>query len=158
MHLAEATEDDVETLAAYWYHLATEMEPYSDLNEVAHDGSEQAESGFRSIPDDDESTPYLLVADGSEVGLLLLREGDQPSRTHDSYVRLVDLFVAEEHRDQGFGSEAIDRVRSIARECGADYVKVSCEWHNDGARRLYEDNGFTEKQATYVQRVQSSGD
>jgi len=154
MELVEATEDDVETLAEYWYRLAIEMEPYSDLNEVAHDGPEPAESGFRSILDEDETTPYLLVADDIEVGFLLLREGDHPSRTHDSYVRLVDLYVDEGHRNRGYGSEAIDRVRSIARERGADYVKVSCEWHNDGARRLYEDNGFTEKQVTYVQRVE----
>ena len=154
MDLVEATENDTTTLAEYWYALATEMEPYSDLNEVAHDGPEAAESGFQSILDEDESTPYLIVGDGSEVGFLLLREGEHPSRVHDSYLRLVDLYVEEGHRSEGYGTEAIERVKTIASERGADYVKVSCEWDNDGARRFYEDSGFSEKQVTYVQRVQ----
>ena len=38
-------------------------------------------------------------------------------------------------------------------ERGADYVTVSCEWHNDDARRFYEDNGFAPTQVTYAARV-----
>jgi|GEM_PF-566627 len=154
MDLVEATENDTTTLAEYWYALATEMEQYSDLNEVAHDGPEPAESGFRSLFDDDETTPYLLVVDGETVGFLLLRKGDHPSRVHDSYVRLVDLYVAEGHRNEGYGGEAIEQVKAIASERGADFLKVSCEWDNEGARRFYEDEGFTEKQVTYVQQVE----
>lgn len=154
MDLVEATEDDAETLAEYWYALATEMEAYSDLNEVAHDSPEPAESGFQSLLDDDTATLLLLEADDTTVGYLLLREGEHPSRTHGSYLRLVDLYVAAAHRNEGYGSEAIERVKAIASERGADFLKVSCEWHNDGARRFYEDNDFTEKQVTYVQRVE----
>lgn len=153
MDLVEATEADIETLAEYWYALATEMEPYSHLNEVAHDGPADAEPGFVSVLESEDTALYLLVADDTEVGYLTLREGEHPSRTHDSYVRLVDLYVAAAHRNEGHGSEAIERVRTIARKLGAEYLKVDCEWHNEGARRFYEDNGFTEKQVTYVQEL-----
>lgn len=30
-------------------------------------------------------------------------------------------------------------------------LEVSCEWNNIDARRFYGDNGFTEKQVTFVQ-------
>lgn len=61
------------------------------------------------------------------------------------------MFVEPERRDRGHGSEAIAAAKRAARERGAEYLTVSCEWDNDGARRFYETNGFTEKQVTYVQ-------
>ncbi|MFC7142649.1 GNAT family N-acetyltransferase [Halosimplex aquaticum] len=153
MELVEATREDVETLAEYWYALATAMESYDELNEVAFDGAESAESGFERQLERDDATVYLLVAEETEVGYLLLREDEHPSRVHSAYADIVDLFVAPEHRGQGYGSEALDAVKQIASDRGAEYVTVSCEWHNDGARRFYEDNGFTEKQVTYAQRL-----
>jgi len=153
MELAAATREDVETLAEYWHALATEMEPYSDLNEIAYDDAEPAEAGFERLLDSEETEIYLLVADGDEIGYLLLREGDHPSRTYSEYLDLVDLYVAPDHRDSGHGSDALDAVERLARDRGVDYVEVSCEWVNDGARRFYEDNGFEPKQVTYARRV-----
>lgn len=153
MELVEATREDAETLAEYWFALATAMESYHDLNEVAYDDPEPAEAGFESVLADEETTVYLLTADGESIGFLHLREGEHPSRTRSEYVDIVDLYVAPDHRDEGRGSEAVDAAERIARERGVDYVEVSCEWHNDGARRFYEDNGFEPKQVTYTLRV-----
>ncbi|WP_123534474.1 GNAT family N-acetyltransferase [Halosimplex salinum] len=153
MELVEATRDDLEVLTEYWYALATAMEPYDDLNEVALDGPADAEDGLGRQLDRDDTTVYLLVADGKRVGYLLLRTGEHPSRVRSEYADVVDLFVAPEHRGKGIGSEAIDAVKRTARDRGAEYVTVSCEWHNDGARRFYVDNGFEPKQVTYVHRL-----
>lgn len=154
MELVEATSDDVETIAEYWYRLASEMEPYSELNELALDGPEDAVEGIEAHHvEADDTTAYLFAADDTTVGYLLLGEGDHPSRELDSYLEIVDLYVVEGYRSEGYGSEAIERVKAIARERGVDYLEVSCEWANEGARRFYEDNGFTEKQVTYTRRV-----
>jgi ribosomal protein S18 acetylase RimI-like enzyme len=83
----------------------------------------------------------------------VIRHGEPPSRVRSSYVDIVDLFVAPDHRNEGYGSEAVEAVKRRAAEDGADYVTVSCEWHNDGARRFYEDSGFVEKQVTYACRL-----
>ena len=154
MNLVEATREDVDLLADYWYRLASEMEPYSELNELALDGPGDAVEGIEEhFLDDEDRTPFLLEAEGETVGFLLLHDGDHPSRTLDSYVEIVDLFVAEDHRNEGHGTAAIEAVREIAREGGADYLTVACEWDNDGARRLYERTGFAEKQVSYAQRL-----
>lgn len=153
MELVEATREDVEALAEYWYALATAMEPYDELNEVAYDDPEPAEAGFEGLLDSEDTAVYLLTADGDRVGYLLLRSGEHPSRTHSSYLDVVDLYVEPDHRDSGHGSDALDAVQRIARERGVDYVEVSCEWANDGARRFYEDNGFEPKQVTYTRLV-----
>ncbi|MCU4801292.1 GNAT family N-acetyltransferase [Halobacteria archaeon HArc-gm2] len=151
MELVEATADDVDVLAEYWFSLASEMEQYSTLNDLAVEGSADVESGFEELLDGDDSTPFLLDVDGTTVGYLLLRHDEHPTRELSQYAKLVDLFVDEPYRDQGFGSEAIDAAKRVAAERGAEYLTVSCEWGNDGARRFYEDNGFTKKQVTYAQ-------
>ncbi|QLH83704.1 GNAT family N-acetyltransferase [Halosimplex pelagicum] len=153
MDLVEATREDVESLAEYWYALATGMEPYDDLNEIAYDDPEPAEAGFERLLDSEDTTVYLLAVEGTEVGYVLVCEGEHPSRTHSMYLDIVDLYVAPDHRDEGHGSDALDAVERIARGRGVDYVEVSCEWGNDGARRFYEDNGFEPKQVTYTRRV-----
>jgi ribosomal protein S18 acetylase RimI-like enzyme len=153
MELVEATSDDAERLAEYWFALATAMEPYADLNEVAYDDAEPAQPGVRGWFDDEDTAAFLLTVDDDRVGYLRLRSGKHPSRTHSSSLDIVDLYVAPEHRDSGHGGDALDDVERIARERGVDYVEVSCEWENDGARRFYEDNGFEPKQVTYTRRV-----
>ncbi|WP_436910909.1 N-acetyltransferase family protein [Halosimplex marinum] len=153
MELVEATRDDAESLAEYWYDLASAMEQYDELNEIAYDGPEPAEAGFEGLLADEGTTVYLLAVDGDRVGYLVLRSGEHPSRVHSGYVEVVDLYVAPEYRDSGHGSAALDAVERIARERGVDYVEVSCEWGNDGARRFYRDNGFEPKQVTYARRV-----
>ena len=153
MELVEATRGDLQTLAEYWYALATEMEPYDELNDIAVEGPESAETGFEDLLENEDTTVSLIVADETEVGYLLTRAGEHPSRVRSSYVDIVDLFVAPDHRNEGYGSDAVEAVKRRAAEDGADYVTVSCEWHNEGARRFYEDNGFVEKQVTYACRL-----
>ncbi|MFB6141467.1 MAG: GNAT family N-acetyltransferase [Halosimplex sp.] len=153
MELVEATREDVDVLAEYWFSLASEMEQYDELNRLAVDGPADAVDGIERLLDDDETTVYLLAADGSAVGYLVLRDVEHPSREHSDLVDLVDLFVEADHRGRGIGSDAVEAAVDTARDRGADQVTVSCEWHNDGARRFYEDNGFSEKQVTYARRL-----
>lgn len=143
MDLAEATRDD----------LATSMEQYDELNEIAHEDPEPAIEGFEGLFAEDETSVYLLVADDQRVGFLVLREHERSARVYSSVIDIVDLYVTPESRDSGYASQAIDAVQRIAEQRDADSVTVSCEWHNDGARRFYQDSGFRPKQVTYAQRV-----
>jgi ribosomal protein S18 acetylase RimI-like enzyme len=153
MELVEATREDVATLAEYWFALATDMEPYDELNELSVEGPSDVKTGFVELLDEDNTNAFLLSVDGERVGYVLLREGDHPTRTRSTYIDIVDLYVEPEYRDEGHGSDALDAVDRIARDRGVDYVEVSCEWANEGARRFYEDNGFEPKQVTYTRRV-----
>lgn len=153
MDLVEAGTEDVDVLAEYWFSLANEMEKYDELNELAVDGQADAKSGFERQLDRDDTTVYLLVESGTAIGYLTLRDGTRPSRAHSRYVTIVDLFVEEAHRDCGHGSAAVDAAKRFASASGADYLTVSCEWDNEGARRFYATNGFAEKQVPFAQRL-----
>ncbi|MFB6189495.1 MAG: GNAT family N-acetyltransferase [Halapricum sp.] len=154
MKLVAADEDDVDTLRRFWYALAADMEQYSDLNALAYDGeSEVPEDGFRELLGSDDVTVLLLREADEPVGFVTLREGRHPSREYSHYVEIVDLFVKAERRGRGLGTEAIERVKEMARERGCDHLTVTFERGNEGARRLYADRGFEEKRITSVCRL-----
>ncbi|RLM72592.1 MULTISPECIES: GNAT family N-acetyltransferase [unclassified Halorubrum] len=155
MELVEAGEDDLDALVERWYDLATAMEPYSALNEIVYsDATEVPDDGFRAHLDDDATTDYLVVVDGETVGFVTLETGDRPSRERGRYLDVVNLEIDPEHRNEGYGTAVVDRVTEMAREADRDYVTVSCEWGNDGARRFYRDAGFEPKQVTYARSLE----
>ncbi|NHN47743.1 GNAT family N-acetyltransferase [Halostella sp. JP-L12] len=155
MKLVEATADDLDALVERWCDLATSMEEYSDLNELADaDVDDAAADGFRAHLDDEDVTDYLVVHEDETIGFLTLREGRHPSRKYSKYLRIVNVAIDEKHRSRGHGTAVVERVKELARERGCDHLKVSCEWENEDARRFYRDAGFRPKQVDYAQPLE----
>jgi len=155
MELVEATAADLDALVDRWQALATAMEEYSELNElVSGDIDEISVDGFRAHLDDEAVTDYLIVQDEETIGFVTLREGSHPSRQYSQYLRIVNLFIDEAQRSQGYGAAVVERVKAEARERGCDHLKVSCEWHNEGARRFYREAGFDPKGVDYAQPLE----
>jgi len=126
MELVEATEDDLDALVARWYDLATSMEPYSALNELAYeDVTAVPDDGFRAHLDDPSTTDYLVVVDGDTVGFVTLETGCRPSRKRSRYLRIANLAIDADHRNQGHGREVVERVAAMGRNRGRDYLTVS---------------------------------
>lgn len=151
MELREATTDDLDALVERWYALARSMEAYDELNELAYaDADEVPADGFQSLLDDPDVTVSLVVHEDDPIGYVTLREGRHPSREYSRYLRIVDLFVDEDHRGDGHGTRVVERVADLARERGCDHLTVACEWENEDARRFYRDAGFRSKQVEYA--------
>ena len=155
MELVEADVGDLDALVERWYDLATAMEPHSPLNEIAYaDAAAVPDDGFRAHLDDPDVTDYLVVVDGETIGFVTLETGDRPSRERGRYLDIVNLEIDADHRNEGYGTAVVERVERMAREADRDYLTVSCEWGNDGARRFYRDAGFEPKQVTYVRSLE----
>ncbi|HMB51569.1 GNAT family N-acetyltransferase [Natronoarchaeum rubrum] len=155
MDLVEATAEDLDALVTRWYDLAKAMEAYDDLNALADaDIDEVPEDGFRAHLDDEDVADYLVVDDDETIGFVTLREGQHPSRQYSRYLRIVNLAIDEAHRNEGHGTTVVERVKEIARDRGCDHLKVSCDWHNDDARRFYRDAEFRPKQVDYAQPLE----
>lgn len=155
MELVEAGVDDLGELVDRWYSLATAMESYDELNAVRYDSvSDVPDDGFRSHLDDDQITDYLVVLEDEPIGFVTLREGHHPSREYAKYLQIVNIAIDDGHQNQGHGSAVIDRVVEMGRDRGCDYLTVSCEWQNDGARRLYRETGFRPKQVEYARPLE----
>ncbi|MFC7324255.1 GNAT family N-acetyltransferase [Halorubrum rutilum] len=155
MELVEATEDDLGALVDRWFDLATSMERYSELNEVAYaDAAAVPDDGFRAHLNDPSVTDYLVVDGDETVGFVTLETGERPSRQRGRYLEIVNLEIDEERRSQGYGTAVVERVTELARDEERDYLTVSCEWGNDDARRFYRDAGFEPKQVTYARPLE----
>ena len=154
MKLIEATAEDLDALVDRWYSLAKSMEAYSELNELSYaDVGEVSDDGFRAHLDDEKVTDYLIVHETETIGFLTLREGYHSPREHSHYLRIVNLAIDEDCRNRGHGSEVVELVKEMARDRGCDHLKVSCEWHNEDARRFYHDTDFQPKQIDYAQSL-----
>lgn len=155
MELVEASAKDLDAILTRWYTLARDVETYSELNELdSADVEEVAEEGFRTHLEDEAITDYLVVHDGETVGFVTLREGHHPSRQYSHFLRIVNFAIDEDHRNQGHGTAVVERVRALARERGCDLLVVSCEWHNEDARRFYRDRNFQPEQVDYAQPLE----
>lgn len=155
MELVEAGEGDLDALVERWYDLATAMEAHSELNEIGYDDAGSVpDDGFRAHLDDPSVTDYLVVVDGDTVGFVTIETGSRPSRQRGRYLDIVNLEIDAEHRNEGYGTAVLERAAEMAREADRDYLTVSCEWGNDGARRFYRDAGFEPKQVTYARPLE----
>lgn len=155
MKLVEATAADLDALVKRWYALATEMEAHDELNELVYAGvDEVSDDGFRDHLDDEDVTDYLVVHEDETIGFVTLRECHHPSRQYSHYLRIVNLYVDENYRNRGYGRDVVERVKEMARDRDCDHLKVSCDWHNEGARRFYRDTGFRPKQVDYAQPLE----
>ncbi|WP_330631024.1 GNAT family N-acetyltransferase [Halocatena halophila] len=151
MKLVEATEDDLAELADRWYALATAMEAYDDLNELASDQrADISIDGFRTHLTDEAITDYRIVHETETIGFVTLREGYHPSREYSHYLRIVNLALDDGYRNRGHGSAVVERVTEMARNRDCDLLTVSCEWANEDARRFYTNAGFREKQVDFA--------
>lgn len=151
MDLREAGTDDLDALVERWYTLATEMEPYDELNELSYtDVDDVPRDGIRALLEEENVTVYLVVQADEPIGYVTLREGRHPSREYARYLRIVDLAIDENRRNEGYGTQVVEHVRSLAEDRGCDHLKVSCEWENEAARRFYRDAGFRPKQVEYA--------
>jgi Acetyltransferase (GNAT) family. len=155
MKLVEATAADLDELVNRWYDLATEMEAYDELNELVYaDIDEVSDDGFRDHLDEEDITDYLVVHEDETIGFVTLREGRHPSRQYSNYLHIMNLYVDENSRNRGYGTDVVERVKEIARDRNCDHLKVSCEWGNEGARRFYRDTEFRPKQVDYAQPLE----
>jgi ribosomal protein S18 acetylase RimI-like enzyme len=155
MELVDAGKEELDSYIELWFSLAKSMEKYSELNEIIYDNTEEvSEDSFIEQLESDKYTYYLIKDDSETIGFLVLKQDEHPSREYSKYTKIINLFIKEEHRNQGYGTKSIEEVKQIARESGSDYLKVSSEWGNIGAREFYKDNGFKEKQVEFAQKLE----
>jgi diamine N-acetyltransferase len=85
-------------------------------------------------------TPYLIVADGQQVGFVELAR----QRERDDLCWLYHLFIDQHHQGKGYGKQALDEFIRLAQEnhglCRE--IRLSVHPDNVAACALYVRRGF----------------
>jgi len=84
---------------------------------------------------------YVIEADGTAVGLALVREFDDEPLGYD----LQQFMIDGRYQGRGFGSAGLALILDeLRREARYDHVEVCVKKEDAEAVRLYEKHGFTD--------------
>lgn len=64
-----------------------------------------------------------------------------------------ELYVESAMQGRGLGGRALVYAERVARDLGAQRLRLEVEYANEGARRLYERNGFIAHQRRILSKV-----
>jgi ribosomal protein S18 acetylase RimI-like enzyme len=137
----------------FWYPLATEMASHSPLDELTDDALAHAREAFDRLLEEDDRYDLLSERDRVAVAYASVEIDERPTRRLGRHATVVDLYVKPGHRGEGHGTRLLDEAETIAQREACDYLRISAEWGNEGARRLYERVGYEAKQVSYTKRL-----
>lgn len=124
------------------------------LNKIR--GDDFTELNIEKLSEQDQGKAIYLIAlqDGNPVGSIFVKL-ESSEEYHKSPV-LQDLFVSEEMRKQGIGSQIIKEAESYLSELGYKEVGIDCETKDEWIRKMYEKEDFQLKSGPHRQSWKSN--
>ena len=128
---------DIKDLAAlakdiwfeYWHSILTLGQIYYMVNRF------QSEMALNDQIDRENYTYYFIVEDGKRIGYF----GITPE--HD-YLFLSKLYLVKDYRGKGFGKQAFEKVKEIAKEQNFNKIQLTVFKQNFKSFQIYEKWGF----------------
>ena len=117
-------------------HIKNGMSP-----EVAHEMSKKTYDDL--LPDGvDSKDQYIFtIKNGDEaVGMLWFADRDWGGSGQVAFV--YDVFIYEDHRRKGYGSQAFELMEDKVRELGLNSIRLHVFGHNQGAVTMYQNLGY----------------
>ncbi|HEV7973526.1 GNAT family N-acetyltransferase [Amycolatopsis sp.] len=119
-------------------------DPFTDIEAALAD----AMNYFTGFLDDESTTAFLAVENGSVAGYLAGRFYAKSLRRKVSTAELESIYVRPEFRNRQVGALLVDSFFRWAVERGAGRAAVNAYFANESARRFYERFGFAPKNVT----------
>ncbi len=76
---------------------------------------------------------YFLVVEDEKIGYLILQKGEP--------FHLQSLYLLQEHRGRGYGTQVFSFVRRYCREHSIQQFRLDCHPDNVGAMKFYDKMG-----------------
>jgi GNAT superfamily N-acetyltransferase len=150
VNVRELRAKDIEPLITeLWLPFAEEMAEMDPYNELAGSVREEARSYRRGLLEDEDTVTYLAEHDASLVGYTVGAYGESPPVfTRGPATKVEELYVRPERREEGIGSELLDRLEGWARARGCERLSLSVNARNDAAIETYSARGFSVRRHT----------
>lgn len=100
----------------------------------------------RILASDGETSAYLVAVRGQDIIGFGVLQIEQPARwddPHGQFPMVIDLFVDEDQRGQGYGRALLGAMEQLAAACGKAALHLSVEpLENPRALALYRSLGY----------------
>ena len=110
--------------------------------------SEKGQAYFKKRLENDLSIVLVAEAETKIVGYLLIFIDSHSIRKINPIAEIENMFVSDEYRDHGVGTELIKEAIKQVGEKGAKRLEVEVEAQNSGAINFYKSNGFENFEVT----------
>lgn len=84
---------------------------------------------------------FIINTDGSRVGYMVVTYV-YSLEFHGLYALIDELYIKENSRGKGIGTECLSFVENMCRQMSIASVRLEVEYENISARKLYENSGF----------------
>ena len=150
MEVRETHESELTRLVnECWKPFATEMDAVDRSNALAENAAEKQLAYCESRLTNESSNIYVAAENGNLVGYIALDWRDAaPIFERDGSMYITELYVKEDYRSQGIGSELIERGEQWAIKQGIDRVSLTVNQSNGSAQDLYRTSGYNVRQYT----------
>ena len=130
-----------------------ELETCEPTSNLEYPFSEEGIEYFKKAASNEDGYS-AIVADlsGQVVAYAILKEIPESELTHRIGVKQIQLHtlsVDKRHRDRGLGKQVLNQAIEIAKEKGANRLKVVAYAPNERARHLYRSSGFSELEVVH---------
>ncbi len=151
MQIRPLNRSEVESLVdKLWVPLADSMADLSQYNALTDDARDRALAYRREQVDADGVRTLVADDDGELVGYVSGEVRPTPpifDRGDELYVS--ELYVMEDRRRQGIGTDLLDAIAAWGRDEGCETAAVSVNVRNAAGRELYEASDFDPARVRY---------
>lgn len=117
------------------------MRRYYEEDEYPFIEADARAAALRLTGNNEFGSLWVAMAGDRVAGYLAVTLGfSLEYRGRDAFID--ELFIAEEHRGQGLGREAIEIAEAWCRELGVNALHLEVERHREKAQKLYRLVGF----------------
>ncbi len=147
--------EDVDEIARINKQLA---DMHAEMDEIYKKGA-KVEEGFRKhvenlLSSKDDALVVVAEEDGNIIGYMIgVVESARPFLKIKKMGRISDACVGADHRKKGIGEKMFNFLLDWFREKGVEYITLSFDHRNEGARAFWRKMGFEEWMVRVIKRI-----
>lgn len=143
LNIRKAKKEDLDEIVKMWYKLASTHQEMMRGYELARDCREKWRNFVKDGLDKEGMCTFVAEKDNKIVGFLNVVIRERLGIFEDTHIGMIlDVFVKEEKRDEGVGSQLTKRVEKWIKNKGVDIAVLTVSPKNERAVKFWEEMGY----------------
>lgn len=143
LNIRKAKKEDLDEIVEMWYKLASAHQELMRGYELAEDCRGKWRKFVKDGLDKEGMCTFVAEKDNKIVGFLNVVIRERLGIFEDTHVGMIlDVFVKEEKRDEGVGSQLTKRAEKWIKNIGVDIAILTVSPKNERAVKFWEEMGY----------------